>query len=185
MKQNINQKTLVKLKNQLYVSVSSGDFRGFQIVCNTLLRYDYDLFELIKIAKIDTIKNKFNIFNSDSLLPESSIQITKKNKINSIKNEDVTLENLDKIKFKNYTEDTIKDSLLKKIAMSSNILYLYRNEIKEFTVMEEKFYVNLLNNDFDNCLIVLNEIDTKICFSSWSQLLRLSVYYLKVVYSPD
>lgn len=185
MKQNINQKTLVKLKNQLYVSVSSGDFRGFQIVCNTLLRYDYDLFELIKIAKIDTIKNKFNIFNSDSLLPESSIQITKKNKINSIKNEDVTLENLDKIKFKNYTEDTIKDSLLKKIAMSSNILYLYRNEIKDFTVMEEKFYVNLLNNDFDNCLIVLNEIDTKICFSSWSQLLRLSVYYLKVVYSPD
>ena len=42
-----------------------------------------------------------------------------------------------------------------------------------------------MNNDFDNCLIVLNEIDTKICFSSWSQLLRLSVYYLKVVYSPD
>ena len=59
MKKKISKKTLSNLKNNLYKSVSFGDYKLFQNVCNSLVKYDYDLFEFIKITQITTIKNKF------------------------------------------------------------------------------------------------------------------------------
>ena len=48
MKKKISKKTLSNLKNNLYKSVSFGDYKLFQNVCNSLVKYDYDLFEFIK-----------------------------------------------------------------------------------------------------------------------------------------
>ena len=67
--------------------------------------------------------------------------------------------------------------------ISTNVLYLYRNEIRKFIELEKILYIKLFNNEFDECLTILEKINNEICFSSWSQLLKLSIYYLKVIYS--
>lgn len=189
-----------KLQKEIEISMKHNSFSSFTKILNNCLQNQIDITTLIKDR--NELKNSFEKLHPVNILPKSDENITISSKKiqtteqkNENKLEDIQIAEAAKVDNEalkiNYNLQSevlhkklsninlgqrniyLKNELRAYLDLSSFIIFLYQEEIDIFITLEKDFYSALLLSNYSIALDILEKVDKNICYSKWTQFMRL------------
>jgi len=169
MKKNILTSVNIKyIKEKLIEAKSNDDIDKVKAICNKyFLNKNIDFNNFLKSNfKNYKLSENFTQLSQDNMFP------------NGIKALSQSIQNKILKESEKKNNEIITQRLKEELYFTVIILDEFKKQINDFIRLERELFKYLFFGQYNECLILLNKIDSELCISQWSLHFRLTIYEL-------